>query len=174
MDEKSLSTKEKKVAIQAQLIAGGNPRKLSEKYGLNYLTVISYRNELRDGSAKKDVINLANTSDVVLTVAVENIKEQTAEVLPPKKAAEFNAAVDEMVEGIDSLKLMNTEFHSTITRLLSWANKQITDDMDIKTWDRIAIRIGELHKAIFATGTQVNVQQNGGGGNHSFTAGMVN
>ena len=173
MDIKLLSNKDKKIAIQAELIAGANVRKLAEKYDVHYTTMLGYRNELREGVAREEVLAFTDVKEVALHSIAENVKSQSAEVLPPKKAKQFNNAVDEMVEGVNSLQLLDTAFHNTITRLLTWADNQITDDIDYKTWNNIATRIGELHKAVFANGgVQVNVQQNNA--NNSFSAGMTN
>ncbi len=173
MELKLLSKAEKKIAIKAELVTGANTRKLATKYDVHYTTVIGYRNELREGNSKDEALAVADVGDVALKVIAENVKAQTIEVLPPKKAEEFNTAVDGLVEGASSLQILDTEFHTTITKLLSWANNQIDDNMDIKTWEKIAYRIGELHKSIFMSGgVQVNVQQNNA--NNSFSNGMVN
>ena len=171
MDNKLLSNADKKIAIKAELVTGANPRKLSERYDIHYSTVITYRNELRNGSKKDDALEVAQTKEVVMAVVAENIKKQTEENLTPKKAAQFNGMVDEIVEGISSFQLLETDLHTTMSSLLKYANNRISDDMDFKEWEKIAFRIGELHKAIYATGgVAVNVQQN----NNSFTNGMVN
>jgi len=174
MEIDTLSNAEKKVAVKAELIAGGNARKLATKYGIHYSTVVGYRNEMREGNSKDVVLEVAETKEVALAVIANNIKEQTEDSLPPKKAQKFNMAVDELVEGVSSLQLLDKSFHKSITGLLSWADNQIDDDMDIKLWEKIAYRIGELHKCVFANeGVSVNVQQNNNSGN-SFTNGMVN
>ena len=162
---------DKKVAIKAELITGANARKLAEKYDVHYSTVVKYRNELRDG--KKDAIDVvdADIEAPALHLIAEGVKAKSD--LPPKVQKVFEAKVDDIVEGISSLQLLDTEFHKTITKLLDWANNQITDDMAMKDWRMIASQIGDLHTAIFSKGTTVNVQQNNNTGN-SFTQGMVN
>jgi len=174
MDIEHMTNADKKVAVKAELVTGANARKLATKYDIHYSTVITYRNELRNGSKKEEVLEIAETKEVVLAVVADNIKKQTQETLTPKKAAQFNGMVDEIVEGISSFQLLETDLHTTMSSLLRYANNRISDDMDFKEWEKIAYRIGELHKAIYATGgVAVNVQQNNNTCN-SFTNGMVN
>jgi len=173
MDVKLLGIKEKKVAIQAELITGANPRKLAEKYDIHYTTVIKYRNEQREGVVNTEVLDVADADATVLRVVAEKVKAEVAEVLPPKKAEAFADKVDDLVVGVSSLQLLDTSFHETITKLLNWANAQINDDMSLKEWMAIAGKIGELHTAVFAKGgVSVNVQQNNNA--TSFSTGMVN
>ena len=174
MDEKTLSNAEKQVAIKAELVAGGNPRKLADKYGVHYTTVIGYRNDLRDGVIDTEVLDVANADAHVLKVVAEEVKTKVADAgaLPPKSLEGFNDKVDDIVEGVSSLQLLDTQFHTTITKLLSWANNQITDDMRLADWRAIASQVGELHTAVFSKGTTVNVQQNNGA--TGFSSGMVN
>ena len=171
--EKLLTNQEKQSAIKAELVTGANPRKLADKYDLHYTTVIKYRNELREGKVESDVIDVANSDAHVLHTVAENIKAQNVEVLPPKGAQAFNDKIDDLVEGVNSLALLDTSFHNTITKLLGWADKQITDDMPLKDWKLIASSVGELHTSIFSKGgVNVNVQQNNG--SRGFSSGMVN
>ncbi len=171
--EKLLSNQEKQSAIKAEIITGANPRKLADKYSVHYTTVIKYRNELRDGVVESEVLDVAASDAHVLHTVAENIKAQNVEVLPPKGAQAFNDKIDDLVEGVNSLALLDTAFHYTITTLLEWANKQITDDMPLKDWKVIASSVGELHTSIFSKGgVNVNVQQNNGAS--GFSSGMVN
>ncbi len=175
MDEKTLSNHDKKVAIKAELVTGANPRKLSEKYGVHYTTVIGYRNDLREGTLEAEILDVADADAHVLKVVANEVKKKVADsgALPPKSMAQFSDKVDDIVEGVSSLQLLETEFHTTITKLLKWANAQITDDMRLADWRAIASQIGELHSKVYSNGMQVNVQQNNNAGS-SFTNGMVN
>ncbi len=173
MDKKLLSKSEKRVAIKAELLLGANSKRLSDSYGIPYATVVKYRTEQREGVGHSDILDLARTDAPLLQAVADGVKTKSAEVLPSATAAVFSGKVDELVSSVTMLHMLENSFHETITKLLSWANLQIRDDMDIKEWVIITDRIGELHTAIFANkGVQVNVQQNNSAG--GFKQSMVN
>lgn len=164
---------EKKTAIKAELVIGGNPRKLADSYGVHYTTVIGYRNDLREGKVDKEILDVADTDAHVLRAVAEGIKAKAARVLPTKASKDFSAKVDDITAGVSSLNTLDTKFHSTITKLLSWADMQIHEDMKLSDWRAIATQVAQLHEAVYSKGTTVQVQQNNTTSN-SFTTGMVN
>lgn len=169
-----MSTKDKKVAIEAELVTGANPRKLAEKYKVHYTTVVGYRNKMREGGVNDTDIEVLTDADAGLVRAVaEEVTQKAvdAELLPPEAA---KAKVAAIVDGVDGLKSLSTEFQDTITKLLHKANDFINDDMKLSEFRQVAGTVGELHEKVFAKGgTQVNVQQNNSGGG-GFSSGMVN
>lgn len=173
MNYKTMSAKDKKVAIEAELVTGVAPRKLADKYDVHYTTVLSYRTAMREaGVTNEDIAVLVDTdAGMVRAVAKEITKKAVeAEILPTKDAI---AKEDAIVDGVNGLKTLNTEFQDTITRLLHKANDFISDDMKLSEFRQVAGTVGDLHEKVFSKGgTQVNVQQNNSNG--GFSSGMVN
>ena len=172
MSEKLLSKEEKKVAVEAELIVGANPRKLAEKYGIHYTTVIGYRNAMRNNGSNPDVLTLGDADLGLVKAVADKVVSQAvkADILPKDKG---RAKVDAIVDGVGGLKLLSDEFQDTITKLLHKANSYITDDMKLAEFRQVASTVGELHEKVYSKGgTQVNVQQNNGG--TGFSSGMVN
>jgi len=168
---KELDSKSKKTAIEAELITGANPRKLSEKYDVHYSTVMTYRTALREAGTED--VKVLNDADLGLVKAVaEEIKQRAvdAEILPSNRA---DAKIEAIIKGTNGLKSLTDEFQTTITKLLHQANSYINDDMKLSEFRQVATTVGELHEKTFSKGgTQVNVQQNNGGS--GFSSGMVN
>ena len=185
MDTKQLTNKQKKVAVLAEMALGAGRTAMMQKYDVSSTTVLNWRKEAKEKAERvvvTDILdstadvplemvrNMAEGSDTPQTVEqlASTIKEKAVGNVSTKQFAKLELQLDKLAEGITSLKMLETNFHSTIMNLLQVANMKIDEDMKISEWTQLVNGINILHGTLFgknAGGTTINMmnQQNNGG-----------
>ena len=165
---KLLTREQKKMAVLAEILVGGNIIEVAKSYKVDVQTV---RLWARADAKKHEIDELLELDPVAVSAVVLEIKakaEASAEITTPQ-LNRLNKGLDEVKKGVDSLHMLETEFHDSIMKMLKWANKKITDDMKISEWKVIVDGITQLHGTLFGKGssTQINLMQQNNNNNAS-------
>ncbi len=140
-----------KYQILAELREGKKSKELSEKYGVPYITIQTWKQKLNKGGADEKIQQLVQIDESALQVVVEKVKESA----PPKVAKE----IEKVVDGVVGLQKLEPEFHTLVTKLLTKAESFAdAEDLAVKDWVAISNSIGLLYANIFnKSGVNVNV-----------------
>ena len=163
MNAKLLTKEEKRVAILAELLVGVDKYDLSGKYEIDVRVITKWERQHKNQSEKDEVVEL---DPVVVATVVNEIKAkaETNENITPKQLDRLGIGLDKLKSGVDSLQLLETDFHNTIMNMLRWANGKINDDMKVSEWTQLVNGITTLHSTLFGKGssTQINLMQQNG------------
>jgi len=166
-----MNKEQKKLAILAEMAKGGRASEVGEKYNVSPLTIGSWMKAQRKEHEKESVAELTHVDPIVLEAVTQEIKDKASNssTITTKQLDRLDVQLDNIKEGVVGVKLLETEFHTTMMNLLKWANKKITDDMKVSEWTQLVSGISSLHSTLFSKGsnTQINLMQQNNGGNGS-------
>ena len=169
METPKLNKEQKKTAIIASMLMGGNANKLGEEYNVNPITIASWMRAEAKKAEQDEAIELKEVDAVALEIVASEVKRKASDnpAITTKQLGKLEKGIDGVVKGAIGLKVLESEFHDTIMNLLNVANKKITDDMKISEWTAIVNGINMLHTSLFKINSSTNIQmlqQNNGGG----------
>lgn len=153
-----MSKEELRTRVEAELLTGKEPKELSSRYDMPYVTIISWRNKLFNEKPAEDISVLTHQTKASL----ELIKE-TAKLEAPKVAGKIEAIID----GVQGLKELEPEFQIALTRAINIAQEFLDDkdsegnsNLSIKEWQLITSTLANTYGTLFnKSGTVVNVAQ---------------
>ena len=167
----TLSKEQKKKAIMAKMLMGGDAEEVAEEYTVSSAIIVKWMRDHSRTVNKDDILNLKSVDPIALELVGEAVKRKAADspTITSKQLNSLEAGVDGVVKGVVGLQLLEDKFHKLILKLLTWADNKITDDMKISEWATLVDKITILHTSLFKTSnTSINMlQQNNGGGTSS-------
>ena len=133
------------------LSMGEKPRDIAEKIGLNYQAVLAVRKEMEDKRAKAKVLDLSSIDPVAMELIVDKAK-QGAPTSVVKK-------LEVVSEGVKGLHLLDNEFHTTFSKVLTKAEEFLNDDkLTAAQWVSITNALSNAYNNIFNnSGVNVHV-----------------
>ncbi len=163
---------QKKQAIIAAMIMGGDANKLGEAYNVSPIAISSWMRQAGKEAEKDKAVNLKDIDPVALEIVTKEIKRKASNnpSITTDQLDKLEKGIDDIRTGVAGLQILEIKFHDTIMNLLKIANSKITDDMKISEWNTLVNGITSLHSTIFNKGSQTNInmlQQNNGGGQSS-------
>ncbi len=163
-----LNKVQKKKAIMARMLVGGNANEIGEEFNTSPLTINKWMRDELTSDDQDEVIDLISVNPVVLTAVADEVKRKASSstTITTKQLDKLDREIDKVTKGVVGLQMLEAEFHDSIMKMLVWANNKITDDMKISEWTQLVNGISTLHTALFSKGsnTQINLMQNNGGG----------
>lgn len=139
--------------IEAQLLLGKEPAQIARERNNSptYLTILNIKKRMKKQETKDAVVELVKEDPEVVHNAIEQIK---ATAKPDKVAA-----LDKVEDGISGLRLLNDDFHKTISKALGKADA-IMDSKDLSLEDLVTLTdsLSSAYNRIFnSKGSIVNV-----------------
>lgn len=163
-----LTKEQKKTSIIASMLVGGNAEELSKEYGVNISTIRMWMNKERANAERDEVINL---DSVVLEAVSQEImnKAENNPTVTTKQLNKLDKGLVKLKDGVAGLEMLESEFHDSIMKLLTWANNKISDEMKVSEWTQLVNGITSLHSTLFSKGsnTQINLMQQNNNNNAS-------
>ena len=146
-----------------------NLRTISTELKLPYSKLIKWRKELKEATDAGDISSLVDADQLLIHRVAEDVKNDLKD-LAPTEGEFIEAAVDDVVDGIDSYKVLNTRLQTTALVLAQKIDNMA--DIAVTAKDVIVLvdALAKLQLAFFNKSvTNVNVlnQQN------SYTADSV-
>ena len=165
---KLLTREQKKIAVLAEMLVGGDIIEVAKKYKVDAGTARGWMKREADRAELDDVLDL---DPIVVATVVEEIKTKAAgsNTITTPQLNKLGRGLDKLKDGVDSLAILETNFHDTILEMLNWANLKITEDMKISEWKTLVDGITQLHGTLFGKGssTQINLMQQNNNNNGS-------
>ncbi len=153
-----MTKEEQRIRIEADLLTGLEPRELSDKYNVPYVSILGWKKKL-----------LAENDDVKVSDLTQHTKASLEVIRDAAKADAPKAArtIDKIIDGVQGLKELEPEFHAVLHRSVEIAKEFLdsTDDegksaLSIKEWELITKTLASAYGTLFnKTGTTVNVAQ---------------
>jgi len=137
--------------IEALLAIGENPKEISERLGVDYSAVSDIRRNVRNAKKDADVKWAAQAPEVLISEMVDRAKREAPSAVVRK--------MDKIHEGLKGIQLLDSEFHTTMTKALKKAN-QFLDQEDLKVMEWVAITnsLSIAYNNIFnSKASQINV-----------------
>jgi len=143
--------KDLRLKAEALLVSGLTSKEVSDKLGIAYITVQTWKQKLGEEQTEATISDLVKVDKEAL-LQVKTIVEQNA---PPKVAE----TIGKVVDGVIGLQELEPKFMTVVTKLLTKAEEMATkEDLSIKDWVAISNAIGLLYSNIYnKSGTNVNV-----------------
>jgi len=137
-----------KAKVLGELALGAEPKELSEKYDLPYVTINSWKKKQQaELGESANVQKLVKVDKDVLQGVVNNIDHGVVQ----KKA-------QKLVDGVVGLQQLEPKFLTVVQNLLEAAEELSMGDLTVKDWATLSNGIGSLYSNIFnKAGVNVNV-----------------
>lgn len=137
-------SKEIRAKVEAELSLGESPRDLARKYpDASYQTILGWQKKLNVAELENDVIiDLVKADTTTLTMVAEGIKA--------KAPAEVVKQIDNLVDGVNGLKNLESKFQSLVLKLLESADTMAGNkELSVRDWKVLSDGISNLYTSIF-------------------------
>jgi transposase len=147
-----MTKEELRTRVEAELLAGAEPRELAEKYGMAYNTIQLWKKKLFAEKPTEAISDLTHETTATLELIRTKAKEEAPTVA---------GKIDKIIDGVEGLQSLEEEFQATMHKAVMRAKEFLdSDDITIKEWQMITSTLGSAYAALFnSKGTTVNVAQ---------------
>ena len=137
--------------IRSLLVIGEKPKDIAEKLDVGYQKVLKIRKDMEAEKANAKVADVVSMDPVALELIVEKAKENAP--------ARVVKQLETMHEGITGLQMLDNEFHTTFSKILTRAEEFLDDDkLTPAQWVSITNALSNAYNNIFNnSGVNVHV-----------------
>ncbi len=138
-------------SVRALLKLGEKPKDISERTGVPYQKVLSVKKGMVSDDANRQVSEIASMDPVALDIIVEKAKTEAP--------ARVVADLERVREGVSGLQKLDSEFHTTFSKILGRAEEFLdSDKLKPSEWVAITNALSSAYNNIFNnSGVSVNV-----------------
>jgi len=147
---KKMMAKGKSQALALLATGETDINRIADVCDLSPSSVRTLLRKMNDELTQEEIQKVATLDRAALSVVFEKAK---------KSAPTIVTQIDQVAEGVDSLQLLNTDFHTTLGKVLKKANTYL-DEEELKVSDFVAVTnsVSNAYNLVFnSKGVNVNV-----------------
>jgi len=140
--------------IKADLYQGADIKKTATKYGVGRTSVYRINNKMQEEAMNKKVHHVRQATPEALQLVVDKVKETAPQTTSFDQANIIKGEVEAVINGAQSLNLLELEFHTTFNKVLTRANSMLdNENINIIDWQIITTTLAGAFKEVFHQST---------------------